>query len=47
MCGNLILYRSFSTSQGGKMSGGKADVMAAVAMVDGVDERGSKDIKAS
>ena len=35
MCGSLMLYRSLSMSQGGRMSGGKAEVTAAVAIVDG------------
>ena len=32
MCGNLMLYLSFSTSQGGKMSGGRAALAAVGAM---------------
>jgi len=42
MCGNLMLYLSFSTSQGGKMSAGRA-ALAAVgdmgrwSMVDGYE----------
>lgn len=47
MCGNLMLYRSFSTSQGGKMSGGKVEVTAAVAIVDGSMNGDRKDNKAS
>jgi hypothetical protein len=46
MCGNLMLYRSFSMSQGGRMSGGSVDVTAAVAMVDGSTKEDRKDNKA-
>jgi len=47
MCGNLMLYRSFSMSQGGRMSGGNVEVTAAVAMVDGSTNEDRKDNKAS
>jgi hypothetical protein len=47
MCGNRMLYRSFSMSQGGRMSGGNVEVTAAVAMVDGSTSEDRKDNKVS